>query len=50
MSLKEKIQSNVEVFGEREAAKLLKRKVTFLDYYIARFNKLPRLTHWASKA
>jgi hypothetical protein len=47
MSLKEKIQSNVEVFGEREAAILLKKKVSFLDYYVARFGRLPRLSHWS---
>ena len=48
MSLAEKIASNVETFGEYEAAKLLKRKVSFLDYYVARFGKLPRLTHWVA--
>ena len=47
MSLKEKITSNVETFGEFEAAKLLKKKVDFVTYYLTRFGKLPRLSHWA---
>ena len=46
MTLAEKIASNVETFGEFQAAKLLKRKVSFLDYYVARFGKLPRLSHF----
>ena len=48
MSLSEKIKSNVETFGEYEAAKLLKRRVSFLDYYTARFGRAPRLSHWVA--
>ena len=37
-----KIQSNVECFGEYEAARMLRRKVSFTVYYYARFGRLPR--------
>lgn len=37
-----KIQSNVECFGEYEAARMLRRKVSFAAYYFARFGRMPR--------
>jgi len=38
----EKIQSNIQAFGEYEAARLLRKKVDFKTYYMLRFGRAPR--------
>ena len=40
-TLAEKISSNVEAFGEFQAAKLLAKKIQFQVYYFSRFGKYP---------